>query len=166
LIANWTLQSLLAALFAIQAILKLDGSQAWITRFRAWGYPGHFYLVVGLAEASGAILLLIPRLAKFGVQLLIGVMVGAAATHLIHHEPQVVTTLVLAVLILLVCICGKEQIQALRKPLKRSSRHIGNDSTRKTMSLVSGRCRMRNLPRTPERSPRMAIPSTRAYPQS
>ena len=102
LVAAWILQFLLAAFFAIQAIVKLGGSQAWITRFRAWGYPGHFYLVVGLAEASGAILLLIPRLANFGVLLLITVMVGAAATHLIHHEPQVATALVLTVLLLLV----------------------------------------------------------------
>jgi uncharacterized membrane protein YphA (DoxX/SURF4 family) len=55
--------------------------------------------VVGLAELSGAILLLIPRLARFGALLLIAVMVGATATHLIHHEPQVVTTLVLLALL-------------------------------------------------------------------
>ena len=50
LVAVWILQSLLAAFFAVQTVVKLGGSQAWITRFRAWGYPDHFYLVVGLAE--------------------------------------------------------------------------------------------------------------------
>jgi putative oxidoreductase len=102
LVAVWILQSLLAAFFAVQAVVKLGGSQAWITRFRAWGYPDHFYLVVGLAELSGAILMLIPRLAKLGVLLLIAVMLGAAATHLIHHEPQVATTLVLTALLVLI----------------------------------------------------------------
>jgi hypothetical protein len=63
-IAIWFLQFLLAALFAIQGIMKLTGSSAWISRFNAWGYPDHFYLVVGLAELLGAIALLIPRLAK------------------------------------------------------------------------------------------------------
>ena len=102
LIAVWVLQFMLAALFAIQGAVKLGGSKVWISRFAAWGYPDHFYLVVGLAEVSGAILLLIPRLASFGVLLLIAVMVGATGTHLIHHEPQVATTLVLTALLVLV----------------------------------------------------------------
>src|SRR5258707_13584305 len=99
LVGVWILQFALAAFFAIQGAVKLAGSQVWISRFGAWGYPDRFYLVVGLAEVSGAILLLIPRLARFGALLLIAVMVGATATHLIHHEPQVVTTLVLLALL-------------------------------------------------------------------
>jgi hypothetical protein len=52
-----------------------------------------------VAELSGAILLWIPKLSKFGALLLIGVMAGATATHLIHHEPQVATPLVLTALL-------------------------------------------------------------------
>ena len=48
-IAVWVLQFLLAALFAIQGIVKVNGSQAWISRFRGWGYPDRFYFAVGLA---------------------------------------------------------------------------------------------------------------------
>jgi len=99
LISAWILRVLLAALFAIQAIVKLSGSAVWISRFHAWGYPDHFYLAVGMAELLGAILLLIPKLAKFGALLLIVVMIGATATHFLHHEPQVVTTLVLVALL-------------------------------------------------------------------
>jgi putative oxidoreductase len=94
-VAVWVLQSLLAGLFAIQAFVKLNGSPAWITRFRGWGYPDHFYLAVGVAELVGAILLLIPSLVRFGALLLILVMIGATATHLLHREPQVITTFVL-----------------------------------------------------------------------
>ena len=101
-IAVWVLQFLLAALFAIQGIVKLNGSPAWISRFRGWGYPDHFYFAVGLAELLGSILLLIPRLAKFGALLLIVVMAGATATHFLHREPQVITTLVLFALLALV----------------------------------------------------------------
>ena len=101
-LAIWVLQFLLAALFAIQGIMKLTGSPAWISRFNAWGYPDHFYLVVGLAELLGAIVLLIPRLAKFGALMLIVVMGGAAGTHLTHHDPQVMTTLVLMALLAIV----------------------------------------------------------------
>ncbi len=102
LVAVWFLQFALAALFAIQGAVKLGGSTVWISRFGAWGYSDHFYLVVGLAEVSGAILLLIPKLAKFGALLLIAVMIGATVTHLIHHESQVATTLVLTALLTVV----------------------------------------------------------------
>ena len=94
-IVLWLLQLLLAALFTIQGIVKLNDSPAWVSRFRSWGYPDHFYFAVGLAELLGAILLLILRLAKFGTLILMAVMAGAAATHILHREPQVLTTIVL-----------------------------------------------------------------------
>jgi len=47
LIAAWILQILLAALFLVQAWMKLSGSPNWITQFRHWGYPDHFYLLIG-----------------------------------------------------------------------------------------------------------------------
>src|SRR5260370_23630524 len=93
IIGVWILQVLLAALFAIQGIVKLSGSPAWVSRFRGWGYPDHFYFVVGLVELLAAIALLIPRIAKLGALLLIVVMAGATATHVVHREPQVLTTL-------------------------------------------------------------------------
>ena len=102
LIAAWVLQLLLAALFAIQGCMKLAGSPAWISRFKAWGYPDHFYLAVGAVEFLGAVALLVPRLTRLGTGVLIVVMVGATATHLIHREPQVATTLVLITLLVIV----------------------------------------------------------------
>jgi uncharacterized membrane protein YphA (DoxX/SURF4 family) len=96
---SWILQVLLALLFAVQGLVKLMGSPSWIARFNRWGYPQYFYLVVGAAELAGAVLLLIPKLAKFGVLLLAVVMIGAAGTHVLHHEPQVITTLVLLALL-------------------------------------------------------------------
>ena len=98
-VLSWTLQILLALLFAIQGFVKLTGSPNWVARFDRWGYPHHFYLVVGAAELAGAGLLLIPKSAKLGTLLLSVVMIGAAGTHLLHHEPHVVTTLVLLALL-------------------------------------------------------------------
>jgi putative oxidoreductase len=100
-IGVWILQVLLAALFAIQGIVKLSGSPAWVSRFRGWGYPDHFYFVVGLVELIAAIALLIPRVAKLGALLLIVVMAGATATHVVHREPQVFTPLLLIALLLI-----------------------------------------------------------------
>jgi putative oxidoreductase len=101
-VCGWILQLLLAAFFAIQGIMKLTGSPAWISRFKAWGYPDRFYFFVGLTELLGAVLLLIPRLAKVGAVMLVVVMGGATATHLIHGEPQIMTTVVLATLLAIV----------------------------------------------------------------
>jgi putative oxidoreductase len=100
-IGVWILQVLLAALFAIQGIVKLSGSPAWVSRFRGWGYPDHFYFVVGLVELIAAIALLIPRVAKLGALLLIVVMAGATATHVVHRESQVFTPLLLIALLLI-----------------------------------------------------------------
>src|SRR5262249_35612323 len=79
--------------------MKLMGSENWISRFSRWGYPDGFYLAVGVAELAGAALLVVPKLAVAGALLLSVVMVGAAGTHLRHHEPQVATTVVLLALL-------------------------------------------------------------------
>jgi putative oxidoreductase len=89
------LQFLLAVLFAVQGIVKLGGSPAWVSRFQRWGYPDHFYLIVGALELLAAIALVIPRVAKWGALVLIVVMAGATATHAVYREPQVTTTLIL-----------------------------------------------------------------------
>lgn len=97
--AVWLLRVLLAVLFGIQGVVKLLGSPAWIARFSRWGYPSYFYLLVGLAELAGAVLLIAPKTAKAGAVVLITIMIGATVTHLLHREPQVATTLVLLVML-------------------------------------------------------------------
>lgn len=101
-VAVWVVQILLALLFALQGITKLTSAPAWVARFKAWGYPDHFYLAVGLGELVGAILLLIPRLARFGALILMAVMIGAAATHVLHREQQVITTVILMALLVII----------------------------------------------------------------
>jgi len=84
-VISWILQALLALLFAVQGFVKIMGSSNWVTRFNRWGYPHHFYLVVGAAELVGAAMLLVPKTVKFGVLLLSMVMIGAAGTHLVSR---------------------------------------------------------------------------------
>ena len=100
-IAVWILQFLLTALFAVQGGLKLSGSPAWVSRFEAWGYPDRFYYLIGAVEVAGAIALLVPRTARLGAVLLMLVMAGAAGTHAMHREPQLVTAVVLLCLLML-----------------------------------------------------------------
>jgi putative oxidoreductase len=94
------LEILLAALFALQAVMKLGGATVWVARFRAWGYPEGFYLVVGAMEAIGALALVIPKTRLAGACLLAIVMVGAIVTHVRNRELQVLSAGAILVLLL------------------------------------------------------------------
>lgn len=102
-IVLWILQILLAGLFLLSALPKLTGNPGIVGRFRDWGYPDHFYLLVGGVELLGAVALLIPRVVAYGAAALVVIMIGASATHLLHAEySRVVFTGSLLVLLVLV----------------------------------------------------------------
>ena len=82
----WILSVLLALAFLLAGIPKLLSVAGWIGRFARWGYPRWFLYLIGLVELSGAILLLLPRYAIYGVGILIVVMLGAAYTHVTNGE--------------------------------------------------------------------------------
>ena len=86
----WALTVTLAALFLLAGGLKLRGSPSQVDSFAHWGYAAWFLYVVGAIEAAGAIGLVIPRLTGFSVLLLGVTMLGAALTHLVHHEMMAV----------------------------------------------------------------------------
>ena len=99
----WVLQILLGALFLVSALPKVTSNPGVIQMFRDFGYPDRFYMVIGVVELLGAILLLIPAVAAYGASALAAVMLGAAATHLVNDEPRRVgLTLVLFALLLIV----------------------------------------------------------------
>jgi uncharacterized membrane protein YphA (DoxX/SURF4 family) len=108
-IAVWTLQVLLAIFFVLQAWMKLGGSPAWIARFHRWGYPDHFYLVVGAVELLGGLALVVPPLTRIAAAGLTIIMVGATVTHLLHREPQVISTVVLIALLSIVVYSRRPQ---------------------------------------------------------
>ena len=85
-IASWTLQVLLALLFAAAASGKLTSNPQVIEMFEGWGFPTSFMLLIGVLELAGAIGLLVPRTAGLAALGLIGLMIGGAATHLTHGE--------------------------------------------------------------------------------
>ena len=85
-IALWFAAVVLALFFALMGIPKVLGLGGWSARFAGWGYPPWFGVVVGVAEVGGAVLLLVPRLAMMGAVVLAILMLGAAATHILHGE--------------------------------------------------------------------------------
>ena len=61
---------------------KLSGDPQMVGLFDAIGLGKWFRYATGSLEVLGAVLLLIPRLSGLGALLLVGVMLGAVATHL------------------------------------------------------------------------------------
>jgi uncharacterized membrane protein YphA (DoxX/SURF4 family) len=87
IIGVWTLQIGVGLLFVLLGVMKFQ-DPSWARNFERWGYPDGFYMVVGVLEAAGGAVLLVPRLATYAALLLIAVMVGAAGTHLVFGELQ------------------------------------------------------------------------------
>ncbi len=105
-IVSWVLQVLLALAFAAGASGKLMSAPAVVEMFQNWGFPPNFHLLIGALEMAGAIGLLIPRTAGYAALGLIGVMIGAAFTHVQAAEGlQVLRPLIfMAVLVAVVLL--------------------------------------------------------------
>ena len=85
--ATWILQILLGVLFVVLGAAKF-GDPSWVRRFAEWGYPAGFYVVAGVPEIAGGLMVLVPRVASYGSLVIMTVMIGAALTHLTHGEIQ------------------------------------------------------------------------------
>ena len=83
-IVSWVLAVMLAMMYGMAGIGKFgDGGQEM---FANWGYPGWFATAIGGLEVLGAIGLLIPKTTRWAALGLIGVMLGAAYTHVANGE--------------------------------------------------------------------------------
>jgi len=77
----------MAALVFIPAgIAKLTGQTMEIQRFAGFGYSIWFMYLIGFMELSGALLVLVPRLAGSGAALLECVMLGAVYSEIAHGQ--------------------------------------------------------------------------------
>jgi putative oxidoreductase len=99
-IVTWLLQLLLFVVMMGPGVQKFT-SPVWQRMFRAWGYPEHFYLVIGAIEVLAGIGLLVPRFASASALTLMVVMAGAAGTQIMNGRSGVGE---LVFLVLLGCI--------------------------------------------------------------
>lgn len=84
----WLLQALMAVAMTGSGVQKFT-SPSWERMFRVWGYPDHFYLVIGVVETVCGLALLVPRVATPAALSLMVVMVGAAITQMTHGRDGV-----------------------------------------------------------------------------
>ncbi len=79
----WVLTVAVAVLMIGPGAQKFTGP-TWERMFRVWGYPEHFYLLIGAIEVIGGLGLLVPRAASASAVILMVVMAGASATQFLH----------------------------------------------------------------------------------
>jgi putative oxidoreductase len=79
----WILQIGAAGMFLMVGFLKLSGDPQLVGLFETIGLGQWFRYLTGSLEVLGAVLLLVPRLSGLGALLLVPVMLGAVATHLL-----------------------------------------------------------------------------------
>ena len=97
-IGLWTISALMALVMVGPGLQKFT-SPVWQRMFRAWGYPEHFYLLIGALEVVAGLGLLIPRFAAPSAAVLSVVMIGAAITQMTVGGRSGVGELVFAVLL-------------------------------------------------------------------
>jgi len=112
-IALWILQLLLTLPMAGSGIEKFT-KPAWARMFRTWGYPDHFYLVIGAVEVVGAAGLLIPKATSYAAGMLAVVMAGAAVTQITHGTRSGFGEVVLMLLLLVVAWGRRDRAARLR----------------------------------------------------
>jgi putative oxidoreductase len=113
-IAAWIAVAILVFGFTRAGLSKLGHSGAWVTAFRYWGYPDWFRVTIGIVEVSAALLLLWPSSSPIGAVLIICVMVGAEATHIVKdHGQHMSSEVVPLALAAVVIVTRRHQARAL-----------------------------------------------------
>ena len=91
-IGIWIPALLLVMIFAPQGWSKFFDDSGWARAFRHWGYPDWFRVTIGVIELSAVVLLILGRTAAFGAILVILVMLGGMATHVIFDGGRNMTS--------------------------------------------------------------------------
>lgn len=62
------------------------GYPSYPEKFVAWGYPSWFSFVVGACEIFAGVMLILPRRRFLGAAVMLFILTGAIATHIINHD--------------------------------------------------------------------------------
>ena len=79
--AVWLLSLYLIYNFLPRAYMKLTSADMMFGAFASWGYPSWLVYVVGVLELVAPLILLVPRVAKFGAGILALLMIAVIGTH-------------------------------------------------------------------------------------
>jgi putative oxidoreductase len=96
--AVWACAIFLALVFVLVGMSKLEGASAarWAERLVQWGYPANSQYPIGVLEIIGGLGVLLPKWRRTAAAVIVGLMIGALCTHVIHGEfPRLIPPLVL-----------------------------------------------------------------------
>jgi putative oxidoreductase len=108
-IGPWIPAVLLVLIFAKQGWSKFSDSSGWAVAFRHWGYPDWFRITIGVAELLACALLLSGRGAALGGLLIIAVMLGGSATHLIFDQGRHMTSEIVPIVLATIVVLARRQ---------------------------------------------------------
>lgn len=118
-IGIWIPALLLVMIFAPQGWSKFFADSGWARAFRHWGYPDWFRVTIGITELSAVALLLLGRTAAFGALLVIAVMLGGMATHVILDGGRNVTSEVVPLVLgTIVLVLRRNQVADLVRQVR------------------------------------------------
>jgi putative oxidoreductase len=110
-VGMWIPAILLILIFAPQGWSKFDDASGWARAFRHWGYPDWFRVTIGVLELSAVTLLILGRTAAFGALIIIVVMSGGMATHLLFDGGRNLTSEVVPLTLgIIVLILRRRQV--------------------------------------------------------
>ena len=120
-VGTWVPALLLVLIFSRQGWSKFFDDSGWAIAFRHWGYPDWFRVTIGVTELTAVVLLLLGRTAAFGALLVIIVMLGGMATHVIFDGGRHMTSeLVPLLLSSIVLAVRRRQLTALLARTRRA----------------------------------------------
>jgi putative oxidoreductase len=122
IIGMWVPALLLVLIFAPQGWSKFFDDSGWAIAFRHWGYPDWFRVAIGAIELTAVVLLALGRTAAFGALLVIVVMLGGMATHVVFDGGRHMTSEVVPLLLgSIVFAVRRKQLTALLAGVRRRS---------------------------------------------
>ena len=92
IVGMWIPAILLVLIFTPQGWSKFNDTSGWARAFRHWGYPDWFRVTIGVLELSAVTLLILGRTAAFGALIIIVVMLGGMATHVLFDGGRNLTS--------------------------------------------------------------------------
>jgi hypothetical protein len=93
--------NLLSAIFALAGLINLSGSTHLRAVYRLWHYPYNFYRIVGLAQLTAALFLIVPETRIWGIAAS-GMIAFIVTVTLLHHRQYLWSLPVMLLLVSLV----------------------------------------------------------------
>ena len=85
-ILAWILTAIMTFQLGMAGFFKVIAHEDWVNNFSRWDYPLWFMYVIGVLQLAAVVGLYIPKTRIWAAMGIIGLMIGAFATHMMNGE--------------------------------------------------------------------------------